>query len=814
MRLFDTHCHFETADEAAIEPLLLRAAAAGVARLAAVGGSEALNAGAEAAQGLARRLAAEGRAVPEILLAKGLDREQAAGSRVPSSEPLPSDPAVDAVGEIGLDYHHSPETRREQLSLFASQLDKARQSDLPVIIHTREAAADTAGLLREIPSRGVIHCFTGDRNEARAYLDLGFYVSVSGIVTFKAADNVRETARYLPDDRILIETDAPFLAPVPLRGKTNEPSFIRHTCVALAGLRGCTPEAFAAQTLANGARAFLRRARRLVLVLAAGLAALAPAASKPAAKEEWTAGQSIYWPRYIAEGTVYTRSVKDMPVLPNSKEIGAYMKKMPSEYNKVGVITSANLTSFNLPVYTVDSRDPKMNFARVTHPDFRAHMVKPELRKAMFSDPVPIPTWCRRAEGGDRSMAVYDIATGVLREYFHITKLDDRHWEASYGGFVTTDMKGDLVRKNWAMQMEKGTCFAPGILGAPGQIGIAEARRGKVGHAVIFTMANPRKDVVSWPAFQTDGTNENPLAPAEGQWFRLPPGLNLKKLDLQPLTYLVARACQEYGGFASDKNLFCHAFNFEPSYQEEALRGKKPLWEPGGELWEKYRLRNNLMNDFPWELTEWAPPSWGKDDVRRHSPAPAREKAVSSSSVEGLMHWEQAFGARKTRLTVMVAPLAEGFSPGVFAPPPSPDPKRPVTLRTAVRAAREKGCVAGITVPEDIRDYLPFGKKAALVRDGEAVEGLDAKSRAARAFVGKAEDGKEMVFVRAAGARGTGLTSAECAELLLSLGCSDGFELPDAKRASLLFDDGKGLACLDYQRAAQPASAIFGLRRR
>ena len=547
------------------------------------------------------------------------------------------------------------------------------------------------------------------------------------------------------------------------------------------------------------------------VVVAAGLAA---AAAPMPSGDGWAAGQSIYWPTYIAEGTVYTRSVKDMPVLPNSREIGAYMKKMPGEYNKVGVITAANLTSFNLPVYTVDSRDPKMNFARVTYPDFRAQMVKPELHKAMFSAPVPIPAWCRPAEGGDRSMAVYDIATGILREYFHITKEDDAHWEASYGGFVTTNLKGDLPRKNWAMQMEKGTCFAPGILGAPGQVGIEEARRGRIGHAVIFTMANPRKGVVSWPAFQTDGTNENPLAPAEGQWFRLPPGLNLKKLHLQPLTYLVAKACQEYGGFASDKNLFCHAFNFEPSYQEEALRGKKPLWEPGGELWEKYRLRNNLMNDFPWELTEWAPPSWGKGEERRHASAPAREKAVSSSAVEGLVRWEQVFGAGKARLTVVSATLADGLAPGVFMTPPPSDTTRPATLRSAVLAAQEKGCVAGVTAPEDIRDYLPFGKKAALVRSGEAVRGLDAKTRAERAFLGKSEDGKTVVLVLAKGARGTGLASDECAEFLLSLGCTDGFELPHAKSVSLLFDDGKGLSVLDRHRAAPPCAAIFGVYRR
>lgn len=528
--------------------------------------------------------------------------------------------------------------------------------------------------------------------------------------------------------------------------------------------------------------------------------------------EEWSAGQSIYWPTYIAEGTVYTRSVKDMPVLPNSKEIAAYMKRMPSEYNKVGVITSANLTSFNLPVYTVDSRDPKMNFAKVDVPEFRNHMVKPELRKVMFTDPVPIPVWCRRAEGGDHSMAIYDVATGILREYFCVEKKDDSKWIASYGGFVKTNLKGDLPKKNWAMQMEYGTCFAPGILGAPGQIGIEEARRGKINHAVIFTMANPRKGVVSWPAFQTDGTNENPLAPAEGQWFRIPPGVNLKKLDLQPLTLLVARACQEYGGFASDKNLFCHAFNFEPSYQEEHLRRKAPLWEPGGELWEKYKLRNNLMNDFPWELTEWAPPGWGKDeDHKPKAEAPAVK--VVRSAIPGLARWEESYGPRKVKLSVVSVELDDALAPCVLmTPAPAEEAGGPATVRNAVKPAKSRGCVAAISAPADIRDYLPFGKKAMLIKEGEPVAGLDDKKRAARVFVGKSEDGSRLVFVVAKGVRGSGLTAAECAQYLVAQVCDAGFELPDASHAVLLFDEGRGLSPLVSTAFARPCPALFGVR--
>ena len=247
---FDTHCHFESDDPASFAPILSRARAAGVAALMAVGGSEELNAAAVAVQAHAAGHPDES---PRCLCALGYDRDQI-GRDLP---PIPEDVELAAWGEIGLDYHYSPETRKEQLTHFAAQLDEARRRDLPVVIHTREADDDTLGVLREIPSRGVIHCFTGTPPFARSLLDLGFYVSFSGIVTFRAADNVRESALYVPDDRILIETDAPFLAPVPRRGQPNEPAFIVHTCEFLAQLRRTPPDVFAALACRN-ARSMLR----------------------------------------------------------------------------------------------------------------------------------------------------------------------------------------------------------------------------------------------------------------------------------------------------------------------------------------------------------------------------------------------------------------------------------------------------------------------------------------------------------------------------------------------------------------------------
>lgn len=252
MKLFDTHCHFDRADPTEIAAVLERAKAAGVEKLMAVGGSPKLNESAA----LAVEVAAEALVAPKVVCAMGLDREQVNKHRDTEARRIVADEArcLRAWGEIGLDYHYSPETREQQLALFAEQLEEARQRDLPVVIHTREADDDTVALLKELPSRGIIHCYTGTVDFAKRFLDLGFYISISGIVTFKPAENVREVARMLPDDRFLIETDSPFLAPVPMRGNPNEPAFIRHTCEFIANLRGVSAEDFADLTFANAER--------------------------------------------------------------------------------------------------------------------------------------------------------------------------------------------------------------------------------------------------------------------------------------------------------------------------------------------------------------------------------------------------------------------------------------------------------------------------------------------------------------------------------------------------------------------------------
>jgi TatD DNase family protein len=161
---------------------------------------------------------------------------------------------VIGIGETGLDYYYDKSDRARQQTSFRAHIAAARASGLPLIVHTRDAEADTLALLKEPgerPLHGVIHCFTASRAFAEEALALGFYISLSGIVTFKNARDLQETARQLPADRLLVETDAPYLAPVPMRGQRCEPAFVAHTARFLAELRGEDPADLAAATTAN-----------------------------------------------------------------------------------------------------------------------------------------------------------------------------------------------------------------------------------------------------------------------------------------------------------------------------------------------------------------------------------------------------------------------------------------------------------------------------------------------------------------------------------------------------------------------------------
>ncbi len=249
MTLYDTHAHFGDADD--VDTIYARAAEAGVTRILAIGGSEELNRNA---------LRTSGR------IALGWDRDQLdhVADQINSLPELLTTHAarVVAIGEIGLDCHYEPQTLKAQCELFARQLVLADERGLPVVIHTREADDATLGVLDEVPwrhgdrLRGVIHSYTGAPAFAGKVLDRGFMVSFSGIATFKSAEEVRASARYVPDDRILVETDAPYLAPVPLRGRPCEPAYVVHTARRLAEERRMDAEIFAALTTANALSLF------------------------------------------------------------------------------------------------------------------------------------------------------------------------------------------------------------------------------------------------------------------------------------------------------------------------------------------------------------------------------------------------------------------------------------------------------------------------------------------------------------------------------------------------------------------------------
>jgi TatD DNase family protein len=252
--VIDSHCHL--ADEvfaADLDAVIARAKDAGLERAMTI-----LAAGDEKEAAQAGRVAS---LWPECRFAIGVhphaaaafaDRPERAADVVRAQ--VEQTPGARAIGEIGLDYHYDFAPPDVQQQVFRAQVALARDLGLPVVIHTREADADTVRILKEVGGgglRGVLHCFTGGPALARAGLDLGFYVSFSGIVTFPKATDLRETAKGVPLDRVLIETDSPFLAPVPLRGKRNEPAHVARVAEAVAALHGIPPEEAARRTAAN-----------------------------------------------------------------------------------------------------------------------------------------------------------------------------------------------------------------------------------------------------------------------------------------------------------------------------------------------------------------------------------------------------------------------------------------------------------------------------------------------------------------------------------------------------------------------------------
>ncbi|MFW6092798.1 MAG: TatD family hydrolase [Pseudomonadota bacterium] len=249
--LIDSHCHLNYLEAPADR--LAGARARGVEAFLCIGVDE---------PGIGEVLAlAEHH--PDVWATVGLHPDGAAAA-TDWIEPHLAHPRVVAVGEMGLDYFHEtePAARRAQMARFDEQLALAGAHGLPVVVHTRAAQDDTLALLRAHRGvTGVLHCFTESWEMASAALDLGYYVSISGIVTFRNAENVREVARRIPDDRLLVETDSPWLAPVPYRGKPNQPAYVVETAAFLAELRGQSLEALARLTGENFFAAF-SRARR------------------------------------------------------------------------------------------------------------------------------------------------------------------------------------------------------------------------------------------------------------------------------------------------------------------------------------------------------------------------------------------------------------------------------------------------------------------------------------------------------------------------------------------------------------------------
>jgi TatD DNase family protein len=254
--LFDTHAHLDSFSAGELPAALERARNAGVVRIAAIGGTAEGN----------RRAVEIAKQDPRFVVASvGYEREQAVVS--PPMEDLRAlldGGGVAAIGECGLDYHYSAGTAEAQRKLFASMLEMARERELPVIVHSREADEDTLSMLADhvaklggrLPCPGVLHCFTGTREFAEKLLPLGFMISFSGILTFRSAEAIRDVARAVPEDRLLIETDTPYLAPVPHRGKPNEPSYLVEVAVALAKIRNDTVGRIAHITTLNACRCF------------------------------------------------------------------------------------------------------------------------------------------------------------------------------------------------------------------------------------------------------------------------------------------------------------------------------------------------------------------------------------------------------------------------------------------------------------------------------------------------------------------------------------------------------------------------------
>jgi TatD DNase family protein len=254
--LVDSHCHLDLETFAPeLDAVMQRARDAGVRTCVSIGTKLDKFAG---VRSVAERF-------PDVWCSVGVHPHEAEGELLDSPAILiehAKHPKVVGIGETGLDYYYEHSPREQQIVNFRHHIEAARQTGLPLIVHTRDADDDTISVLEDemarAPFTGLLHCFTGTRRLAEAALAFGFFISVSGIATFKNSGELRDTLKDVQHDRLLVETDAPYLAPMPHRGKRNEPSFVVHTAAMLAGLKGMTPEELAATTTDNFFRLFTK----------------------------------------------------------------------------------------------------------------------------------------------------------------------------------------------------------------------------------------------------------------------------------------------------------------------------------------------------------------------------------------------------------------------------------------------------------------------------------------------------------------------------------------------------------------------------
>jgi TatD DNase family protein len=257
--LVDSHCHLEFPDFAPeIDAVVARACAAGVEVCLSIGTK---------LESFARVREIAGR-FDNVWCSVGIHPHEAEKEPIDSGAPLIAlthDPKVAGIGETGLDYFYQHSPREAQIRNFRAHIEAARQTGLPLIVHTRDAEDDTIAILREEMAAGAftgeLHCFTGSKRLAEVALELGFFISASGIVTFKKSDELRAVFKDIPLDRLLVETDSPYLAPLPYRGKRNEPAFVAHTAAALAALKGVPLEELAQATTHNFFRLFAKCTR-------------------------------------------------------------------------------------------------------------------------------------------------------------------------------------------------------------------------------------------------------------------------------------------------------------------------------------------------------------------------------------------------------------------------------------------------------------------------------------------------------------------------------------------------------------------------